>query len=61
MTARAEAALQQDQYEEKRMTHAIDASPKFVAMTIPQQGLYIVKLAIFLVTMGFAFPRLLSD
>lgn len=43
------------------MTHAIDASPKFVAMTIPQQGLYIVKLAIFLATMGFAFPRLLSD
>jgi hypothetical protein len=43
------------------MTHAIDASPRFIAMTIPQQGLYIVKLVIFLATMGFAFPRLLSD
>jgi hypothetical protein len=43
------------------MTTATVASPKFLAMSIAQQAAFLLKLVVFFATMGFAFPRLLSD
>jgi hypothetical protein len=43
------------------MTTATVTSPGFLALSIPQQAVFIGKLVVFVATMGFAFPRVLSD